>query len=142
MTRELFYVALGVLIAQRRRDRKLTQAALAELLGVTQPTIARIEAGRPVAASMGEALAKILGLRDLAGLIRRVEYVVTLIQRAAEAIAPGSLLRVPADGLAAFVVAALEKEVATGASARQSQTQARSSRSAAPDRARATSRRS
>lgn len=109
MTRELFYVALGALVAYRRKQLKLTQAALATQLGLSQPTIARLEAGGwAVPVSSTAELAKFLGLAGVGLLHDCVENVVKLTQRAADAIRPGSLDRLPPRGLAAFVVAMTE----------------------------------
>lgn len=41
----LFWLALGVLVRQRRRTEKLVQGTLADKLGMSQPMISRVEDG-------------------------------------------------------------------------------------------------
>lgn len=43
-SRGLYYAALGAIVLRARKRKKLTQAALAKQLGVSQPTVARLEA--------------------------------------------------------------------------------------------------
>lgn len=106
MTRELFYIALGALVAHRRKHLKLTQAELAQQLGLSQPTVARLEAGGwSVPVSSTVPIAEFLGLAGVGLLHDCVENVVKLTRRAADAILPGSLDRLPPRGLVAFVVA-------------------------------------
>ena len=58
-----FFVELGGRIAQRRKDRQLTQVQLAETLGVSQPTMNAYELGqRRVPVSALTVLAKTLGV--------------------------------------------------------------------------------
>jgi transcriptional regulator with XRE-family HTH domain len=63
MRDEQFFKALGVRIAQARKDHGLTQQDLAAELGVAQQTLAHYEVGRArVAASMLPTLARLLTL--------------------------------------------------------------------------------
>ena len=56
-----FFKDLGARVAQLRKDRALTQAQLAERLGIAQQTLAHYEVGRlRVAASMLPTLANML----------------------------------------------------------------------------------
>jgi|SRR3990172_9984355 len=58
---ERFFKDLGARVAQLRKDQALTQAQLAERLGIAQQTLAHYEVGRlRVAASMLPTLAKVL----------------------------------------------------------------------------------
>jgi transcriptional regulator with XRE-family HTH domain len=58
-----FFRELGVRVAQLRKEQSLTQESLAELLGVSQQSVAAYEVGRlRVAVSMLPRLAKILGV--------------------------------------------------------------------------------
>jgi len=114
MTRSLYYAALGAIVARERRRKKLTQEALAKQLGVTQPTVARLEDGKwSVPAERLTQLAQALDIKTAGQFCARVDAVVALIQRVADVIRPGSLERVAPQGLAAFVVAALERCVTT-----------------------------
>ena len=109
MTHDLYYAALGALVAYHRKRRGLTQAELAKQLRLSQPTIMRVEAGR--------RRVPVLTMHELAWLANRagpgqlhdhVMRVGKLIEQAAEAIRPGSLEQVPLHGLATFVVAVTE----------------------------------
>lgn len=58
-----FFIALGGRIARLRKDQDITQALLAELIGVTQQTINSYETGRRrVPVSLLPAIAKRLGV--------------------------------------------------------------------------------
>jgi transcriptional regulator with XRE-family HTH domain len=58
-----FFVALGARIAQRRRNRHLTQVQLAETLGISQSTVNAYELGnRRVSVSTLPLLARTLGV--------------------------------------------------------------------------------
>ncbi|MBP9229540.1 MAG: helix-turn-helix domain-containing protein [Azonexus sp.] len=58
-----FFIALGNRIAQRRKEIHITQAQLAEKLGVSQPTMNAYELGqRRVPVSALPTLAKALGI--------------------------------------------------------------------------------
>ncbi len=58
-----FFIALGGRIARLRKDQDITQAQLAELIGVTQQTINSYETGRRrVPVSLLPAIAKRLGV--------------------------------------------------------------------------------
>jgi transcriptional regulator with XRE-family HTH domain len=58
-----FFIELGERIAQLRKEHGLTQAQLAELLGVSQQQVASFEAGRRrVTVSMLPALARALAV--------------------------------------------------------------------------------
>lgn len=58
-----FFIALGGRIARLRKDQDITQAQLAELIGVTQQTINSYETGRRrVPVSLLPAIAKRLGI--------------------------------------------------------------------------------
>ena len=58
-----FYQAMGKRIAQFRKERDLTQQQLAELLGISQQTLAHYEVGRlRVAVAMLPVLAKTLSV--------------------------------------------------------------------------------
>ncbi len=65
-----FFVALGSRIAQFRKDSHITQIQLAEMLGVSQPTMNAYELGqRRVPVSALPTLARVLGvgLEELLG---------------------------------------------------------------------------
>jgi Helix-turn-helix. len=65
-----FFVELGARIARRRKDSQLTQAQLAETLGVSQPTMNAYELGQrriPVSALPTLARALGAGLEELLG---------------------------------------------------------------------------
>ena len=58
-----FYLALGRRIAEARKGQGLTQAQLAEQLGIAQQTLAHYESGRlRVAVAMVPPLARTLGM--------------------------------------------------------------------------------
>lgn len=58
-----FFRDLGVRVAELRKEQGLTQEGLAELLGVSQQSVAAYEVGRlRVAVSMLSRLAKVLGV--------------------------------------------------------------------------------
>ncbi|MCP4285410.1 MAG: helix-turn-helix domain-containing protein [Gammaproteobacteria bacterium] len=58
-----FYQQLGKRVAQLRKDQGLTQTQLAEILGISQQTMAHYEVGRlRVAVAMLPALAKALAV--------------------------------------------------------------------------------
>ncbi len=58
-----FFVVLGARIAQQRKDSHFTQVQLAEMLGVSQPTINAYELGhRRAPVSMLPLLARTLGV--------------------------------------------------------------------------------
>jgi transcriptional regulator with XRE-family HTH domain len=60
---KLFYAALGQRIAQARKAQGLTQTQLAEVLGVSQQTLAHYEVGRlRVAVALLPALTRALGV--------------------------------------------------------------------------------
>ena len=59
---EAFYKALGQRIAEARKAQGITQVQLAEMLGVSQQTVAHYEGGRlRLAASMIPAIANAIG---------------------------------------------------------------------------------
>lgn len=65
-----FFAELGERIAQRRRDQAITQAQLAEVLGVSQQTIQAYEVGRrriPVSALAPLANTLHLAIEELLG---------------------------------------------------------------------------
>lgn len=102
----LFRIALGTLVAKLREKHEMNQADLAEKLGVSQPTVAKIERGsNGVPAEKYNRLAQILGL-TLDKLHTRVQAVVRATHKAAEAIRPGALAHAGIDprGLVRFVV--------------------------------------
>lgn len=108
LDKRLYYAALGAIVAHERKRKKLTQGDLAKHLGVSQPTVTRLEAGRwPVPIALMALLARTLDLGAVGRLYACVDTAVEFIQRAADVIRPGSLARVAPHGLAAFVVAAL-----------------------------------
>ena len=58
-----FFRDLGVRVAELRKEQGLTQESLAELLGVSQQSVAAYEVGRlRIAVSMLPRLAKVLGV--------------------------------------------------------------------------------
>lgn len=66
-----FFKQLGARIAESRKENKLTQVQLAEVLGISQQTLAHYEVGRlRVPASMLPTLAQIFGVSvdDLLGV--------------------------------------------------------------------------
>jgi transcriptional regulator with XRE-family HTH domain len=106
--RVLYYAALGAIVARERRRKKLTQDGLAKQLGISQATVARLEAGAwAVPAALLSLLTRALDLGTVGRFYALVDTAVEFIQRAADVIRPGSLERVAPQGLAAFVVAAL-----------------------------------
>ena len=52
---------IGQRIKARRQERKMTQAALAAAIGLTQASVAQIEGGRSVSAHVMEQVASALG---------------------------------------------------------------------------------
>ena len=104
---QLFDLVLGALVHHRRKAKKLTQVALGKRLGLSQSTVARIEAGTTsVPASMISHLARIWAT-DGYDFMTTVHATIKLVRRAAAAISRDALGRVEdPSGLVHFVVAA------------------------------------
>jgi transcriptional regulator with XRE-family HTH domain len=85
----VFALVLGTVIAQLRQQRSWTQGQLAAAVGVSQPFISRIEAGRiqPDVFLYGK-LAEALGM-TVEVLNRQVNDAMSAAKRAAEAVSDG-----------------------------------------------------
>ena len=104
---QLFDLVLGALVHYRRKAKKLTQAAFGKRLGLSQSTVARIEAGTaPVPASMITHLARVWAM-DGYDFMTTVNVTIKLVRRAAAAVERDALANVAdPSGLVHFVVAA------------------------------------
>jgi transcriptional regulator with XRE-family HTH domain len=113
---QVFALVLGTVIAQLRQKQSMTQGGLASALGVSQPVISRIEAGRmqPDAFLYGK-IAEAFGM-TVEALNKDVKEAMAAAKRAAEAVSDGEkswddLLAVVGMigliGLIVFAVAAL-----------------------------------
>jgi transcriptional regulator with XRE-family HTH domain len=77
----LFAAVLGATIENLRRQRKWTQPQLAERVGLSQPTLSRIEAGKSQPnAQQFERMAKVLG-HTVMELLSHVNGTVSIITK-------------------------------------------------------------
>ncbi len=89
LERGRYYALLGALMLRERRKRALTQTQIGKLVGISQPTVARIEAGKlPVSVLQFQKIASELFGVSHATLERRVQATNEVYQKAERAVRP------------------------------------------------------
>jgi transcriptional regulator with XRE-family HTH domain len=87
LERGRYYAILGALVTRERKRKKLTQADLAKRLDVSQPAVARIEAGKlSVEVTLFRLIARVLFDVTHATLDARINDCHTLVARAMGAV--------------------------------------------------------